>query len=79
MRLSYNTWAAAIMSLRMGHCATNSSGMVSSCLAVAWREWTGMVCEVCCNLNCYSDCSLLPFYTHLSLAPVGSSSLVLAS
>ena len=79
MRRSYSTWAAAIMSLRIGHRCTISSGMVSSCLVVAWREWTGMACKVCCNLNCYSDCSLLPFYTRLALAPVGSSSLVLAS
>ena len=55
MRRSYSTWAAAIMSLRIGHHCTISSGMVSSCLVVAWREWTGMACKVCCNLNFYSD------------------------
>ena len=29
-----------------------------------------------CNLACYSDSSLLPFYTHLALALVGSAALV---
>jgi hypothetical protein len=79
VRRIYSTWAAAIMSLRMGHRCMISSGMVSSCLAVASREWTGMVFESCCNLNCYSDSSLLPFYTLLTLAPVSSSSLVPAN
>ena len=43
------------------------------------RDGTGMdghCARVECNLSCYSDCSLLPFYTLLAPAPVGSAAMV---
>ena len=43
------------------------------------RDGTGMdghCARVECNLSCYSDCSLLPFYTLLAPALVGSAAMV---